>query len=230
MSRLILVGTSIGNYDDISKRALQAIAGSELVLAEDTRVLGKLKSLMLERNPEISFNPKQKILSYREQNHRIQISKIIDYLKNEKDIVLVSDAGMPLISDPGFNLVEEVLNLGFDVDVIPGPTAVEAALVISSLETDKFIFLGFLPRKSSKSTKILDEVVGLKYSIVVYESPFRVKKLLELLRKTYGELKVAACNDLTKKFQKVYRGEVSEVLTKLPEKLKGEWTLVFSKQ
>lgn len=227
MNKLTLIGTSIGNYEDISIRAMQNLALADIVLAEDTRVFGKLKSLMLERNPEVKFNQTQKVVSYREQNHSVQIKNVIDYLCANLNIVLISDAGMPTISDPGFNLVDDLLKNGFEIDVIPGPTAVESALAVSGLPTDKFIYLGFLPRKPPKIKKLLDQAVTLNMTIVIYESPFRVRKILELLQLNYSNVRIAACNDLTKKFQKVYRGSISEVLQNLPSKLKGEWTLVL---
>lgn len=229
MNKLTLVGTSLGNYDDISPRALQKIATAEVVLAEDTRVFGKLKSLMLERNPEIQFRDSQKIISYRDQNHDRVINEILQLLSEDKNIIQISDAGMPAISDPGYKLIRDVLENGFETDVIPSATAVESALLLSGLPTDKFVFIGFLPRKPGKIKKILDEIIPLSISIILYESPFRVRKLLEIISNSYENVRVAACKDISKKFQTVYRGSTEEVLTKLPENLKGEWTIVISK-
>src|SRR5690606_30698072 len=137
-------------------------------------------------------------------------------------------AGMPTISDPGFKLVEEVLKRGFEVDVIPGPTAIETALSISGLPTDRFTFLGFLPREKGKIEKLISQ--NIHNTVVVYESPYRVVKTLEIVSEIYPNAKVSTCNDLTKKFQKVYRGDIKDVLSQLKndKKIVGEWVIVLA--
>ncbi len=237
MGKLILVGTSLGNIEDLSIRAIKNLFTCEIILAEDTRVFKKLQMILKERylnlleqildSPLNNFTTQQ-ILSYREQNHDKMTPQIIEKLKEGKDICLTTDAGMPTISDPGFRLVQEILKEGLEIDVIPGPTAIETALSISGLPTDKFVFLGFLPRKRGKILELLNKYIELEQSIILYESPYRVVKLLEILKDVYGEnLQVAACKDLTKKFQEVHRGSVTEVLGTLGKNvLKGEWVVV----
>jgi 16S rRNA (cytidine1402-2'-O)-methyltransferase len=139
---------------------------------------------------------------------------------------------MPTISDPGFKLVEALLSKNYEIDVIPGPTAVESALALSGLPTDKFSFIGFLPRERSKIKKLLDSSFQIQNSIIYYESPFRVIKTLEIISEISEEIEVAACNDLTKKFQKVYRGKVKDVIEQLKSEKKviGEWTVVINSE
>lgn len=235
MGKLTLVGTSIGNVEDISIRAIKAILESEVILAEDTRVIKKLQLILKQRYLEtlntlgVKFS-EQKVLSYREQNHEQVLPQILLELEQESNIILTTDAGMPSISDPGYKLVKTVIELGHQVDVIPGPTAVSSALAVSGLPTDKFTFIGFLPRKRKKIIDTIDPYINLSNTLVIYESPYRVKKTLEIVREKYGNiLQIAAVKDLTKKFQQVYRGDVDEVIKHLPEQLKGEWVLVISR-
>lgn len=241
MSKLTLIGTPLGNIEDISLRQLRALFSFDVILAEDTRSYIKLRNLLAERfsgileNLELNTEHRPELISYREQNHNKVLPKILELIKTEKSIGLITDAGMPTISDPGYKLVDEVLNSGLEVDVIPGSTAIETALSISGLPTDRFLFLGFLPRTKSKIQKLLPlNREDSKYklpTIIVYESPFRVIKTLEIIAEIYPEAKVAACNDLTKKFQKVIRGNISEVTSELKKmKVQGEWVLVINPQ
>lgn len=236
MNKLLILGTPLGNLEDVSLRSLRYIFESNVILAEDTRVFTSFKGLLKQRYSEvletlkIDKDKKQQIISYREQNHDRVVPQILNLLKEELVISMVSDAGMPAISDPGFRLIREVLNNGFEVDVIPGPTSVDSALVLSGLPTDKFVFLGFLPRKSGKIKKLLEEYIDKEITIVVLESPFRVIKLLQEISTNFGEnIEVAACNDITKKFQKTLRGNITEVIQELNRiSVKGEWSLVIN--
>lgn len=235
MNKLYILGTPLGNLEDVSLRSLRFIFESDVILAEDTRVFTRFKGLLKQRYFEvletlkIDKDKKQQILSYREQNHDRVFPQILNLLNENLVISLVSDAGMPAISDPGFRLIKEILDNNFEVDVIPGPTSVDSALVLSGLPTDKFVFLGFLPRKPGKIKKIIEEYLDKNITLVVLESPFRVVKLLHEIATNFGEdIEVAACNDITKKFQKVIRGNIVEVIKELKKSgVKGEWSVVL---
>jgi 16S rRNA (cytidine1402-2'-O)-methyltransferase len=234
-NHLNVLGTSIGNIEDMTLRGLRLMFESDVILAEDTRVFSSFKGIIKERYKEvlktlnIDLDHSQKFLSYREQNHSRVINSIHQLLTKGKVVTQVSDAGMPGISDPGYKLIEEVLKQGFDVDVIPGATSVETALVASGLPTDRYVFLGFLPRTRGKAVKLL-KAYSLGLTAILFESPFRVVKTLEMIQEEFGnEVQVAACNDLTKKFQKVFRGDINKVLQELKKaKLKGEWVIVIN--
>ncbi len=238
MSILTLIGLPLGNIEDITLRAMKGLFASDVILAEDTRNYLKIKSIIKERFPEIleklqvNIEARPELISYREQNHKGITPKIIEKIREGKSVGLITDAGLPAISDPGFRLVSEVLQAGLEVDVIPGPTAVDTALVISGLPTDKFTFLGFLPRERGKIKKIISSKVDLNTkdpeTIIYYESPYRVLKTLEIIAEDFDQLNVAACNDLTKKFQRVLRGNIKDVISELKEmKIQGEWVVVI---
>lgn len=234
MNKLQIVGTSIGNLEDITIRALRTIFGADVVLAEDTRQYFKLKDLLKRSYLEILEamdihleDHMQFVSSYRDQNHDRAMPAILSSLQDDKKVVYISDAGMPGISDPGFKLIRDVINSGFEVDVIPGPTAADTALLISGLPTDRFSFLGFLPRKEGKAMKLLKDYLEKENTVIIYESPFRVVKVLEMLAKNFEtNLQVSACAELTKLHQNVFRGDAKEVYETLKDKdLKGEWVI-----
>jgi 16S rRNA (cytidine1402-2'-O)-methyltransferase len=233
--KLIIVPTPLGNIEDVSIRVLRILFESRIFAAEDTRTLGKLKMLLKERYPEvleklgISLQSDVINISYREQNHEKAATQILNYLGEGNDVVLTTDAGMPGISDPGYRLVREVIENGFELDVIPGPSAVINALVLSGLPTDNFTFLGFLPRKRGRIKKLIENVQIDQTSVVIFESPFRVVKTLEIIRDEIGgNIEVAACAELTKKFQRVERGLIDDVIKTISsKKVKGEWTIVL---
>ncbi|BCX13629.1 MAG: ribosomal RNA small subunit methyltransferase I [Candidatus Dojkabacteria bacterium] len=227
--KLYIVGTSIGNIDDISPRAIKVLSEADVILAEDTRVFGKLKSILLDRYKDLNFNPLQKVISYREQNHDRVIDSIIKYLESNKMVVQISDSGMPGISDPGFLLYKRVINEGFELDVIPGPSSVITGLVASGLPTDRFVFLGFLPRKKSKAKNLLEIAFKTNFTLICFESPFRIRKLLELVEEIDKNTQIALCKELTKKHQKIYRGTAVSLLNELPSKISGEFVVVMKK-
>jgi 16S rRNA (cytidine1402-2'-O)-methyltransferase len=236
--KLTLITTPIGNIEDITIRALRAIFSFETILAEDTRNYIKLRNILSERFDEIIVNlgldphHQPELISYRDQNHNGIMPKIIETINSGKSVGFMSDAGMPGISDPGFKLVKDLVEKGIEIEVLPGATAVETALVLSGLPTDRYTFLGFLPRERSKIKKIIEmfkfEVEDkYKTSLVFFESPFRIIKTLEVI-KELGTYHIAACNDLTKKFEQTYRGSIEEVLILLKKKkIQGEWCIVI---
>lgn len=232
---LIIIGTPLGNIEDISIRQIKVLFSLKVILAEDTRSYIKLRNILSERYPDVlsslgmDGNHRPELISYREQNHNKILPSIIELLKSEKDVGLISDAGMPTISDPGQRLVEEVLRAGYEVSVVPGATAIESALSISGLSSDKFSFVGFLPRERGKIIKIIN---AYNNTVVFYESPFRLIKSLEIIADINSNLKVSASNDLTKKFEKTFRGEIGEVIEKLKKekKIVGEWVVVIGQE
>ena len=174
MGSLFIVSTPIGNLGDISQRALDALSSVDVVLAEDTRKTG----MLLQR---LGITAK-KLVSYFEANEESKTDTVIEWLTDGLDIALVSSAGTPLISDPGFKLVRKCADNNIKVIPIPGASAVLAGLVVSGLPTDKFVFLGFLPKKQGKKEKLLDKALKIGVTVVFYESPFRILKTLELLK------------------------------------------------
>jgi len=217
---LFVVATPIGNLQDMTQRAVGVLRDVDLILSEDTRETKKILDKF-----DLSTNQ----ISYRDQNHKKVIPRILALLAAGKDLALVSDSGTPLISDPGFKLVKEVINEDFDVITIPGPSAVTAALSISGLPTDKFVYLGFLPKSSGPRKKILKEYGKLDATIVIYESPFRLQKLLKEVISELGNRYVVLCGELTKMHEKCIRG-YAEHLVDLTTGHKGEYVVLIAKE
>lgn len=220
MGNLYIVATPIGNMQDITSRALLTLNEVGAVLCEDTRQTKKL----LERH-EIK---QQKLIPLNEFNEDNVLYEALELLQ-KTDIALVSDAGTPLISDPGYRLVYEAKKRGITVIPIPGPSAVVTALSASGLPTDKFVFLGFLPKTASKAEKLLGEASNLQTTVILYESPYRVIKTLELIKKIFGEIEVTVARELTKIHEEIFAKNVSDLLVqyeKTPPK--GEFVLLFS--
>src|ERR671914_1049218 len=186
--RLFLVGTPIGNLGDVTERAKQTLAAADLVAAEDTRRTGRLLS---------RFGIKRPLVSLFEGNERRRTEELLIALRAGNDVALVTDAGMPGISDPGFGLVRACVNEGIDVRVVPGPSAVTAALAVSGLPSDRFVFEGFLPRKAGERRERLRLLAGEPRTIVVFESPLRVATLLRDLLAEAGDRRVAVARELT---------------------------------
>jgi 16S rRNA (cytidine1402-2'-O)-methyltransferase len=212
------VSTPIGNRQDITLRALEIFTKLDYLLCEDTR---KTKQLL----DFYQIKPLPILVSFYEPVEEQKIPQVIAWLKAGKSVGLVTNAGTPLISDPGFKLARECVKENIQVIPIPGASALLAALVVSGLPTDKFTFLGFLPKKAGKKEKLLKEA---KYTVIAYESPYRIIKTLELLQKIMPEKQVVVCRELTKKFEEVLRGSAKELLEKLQgKKIKGEIVLMF---
>jgi 16S rRNA (cytidine1402-2'-O)-methyltransferase len=231
--RLTIVGLPIGNIEDISMRAIKKLQETRFIICEDTRMFGNLWSKLLNNGVVAEkFSGKLKFVNdYNE--HRV-LPRLLDEMDTLEEAVLVSDAGMPLISDPGFKLVREGLDRGWEIDVIPGPTAESAALAVSGLPTDKYLFLGFLPKKGGKRTEMLKHVKEInevmKLSIVIYESTVRLEKIIPEMIEIFGaEARICLSLDLTKVSEKILRGSLTEVLEIIKfKKVKGEATLVVS--
>ncbi len=217
--KLYVCGTPLGNLDDITIRALKILREVDLIAAEDTRRTQKLLNY---------FNIKQNTISYYEHNSVKRAQQLLKKLEQGQDIALVSDAGMPCISDPGYRLVDLVKDNGIEVIAIPGPTALTTALSISGWPADKFLFIGFLPRKKNERKQVLKELKNEEKTLVGYESPHRIKDSLKDMLEILGDRKMALYRELTKKFEEELRGSIKEILTKAKQKkIKGELTFVI---
>lgn len=217
---LYIVATPIGNLEDISLRALTVLRSVDVVASEDTRHTAKL----LARH-EI----KARQMPFHEHNESRVGGRIVGMLHEGRDVALVSDAGTPGIADPGFSLVRRCYEEGLAVTMIPGPAAFVMAIVLSGLPLHAFTFRGFPPRKPGKRRRFLAVDVASPHTLVFYESPYRVLALCRDAQEVYGDRKAALCNDLTKKFETVLRGTLSELATKLEaEGAKGEYVLVIA--
>lgn len=218
MSILYLIATPIGNLDDISARALKTLREVSLILAEDTRRTGKLLA---------HYGIKTSLSSYYEHNKIIKLPEIIERLQ-EGDLALVSDAGTPLLNDPGYELVRSALAAGHDVSPIPGPSAPLSALIVSGLPADAFLYLGYLPRKDSDRRQKIKEIAELPYTIIILEAPHRLLTTLTALSTELGDRQIAVARELTKLYEEVRRGTISEMVEHFTDrKPRGEFTLVI---
>jgi len=219
--RLYLCGTPIGNLEDITLRALATLKEVDLIAAEDTRHTLKLLN---------HYQIKKKLISYHEHNRKQRGREIIELLKAGKNIALVSDAGMPGISDPGTDLVRLALENDLEVVPIPGPTAFVTGLVVSGFPTDSFIFMGFVPKSKKERQELWAFLKEEKRTTVFYESPHRLLATLEEAEEELGgERPVVVARELTKTFEEVRRGSLSEVREWFAQKpVKGEITIIFS--
>lgn len=224
--KLFVVATPIGNLEDITFRAVEILKDVAFVLAEDTRQSKKL----FDR-----YEIKTTLISYRDQNHERMMGKILEKLDMGLDLALISDAGTPLISDPGYRLVKELREKEYEVFSIPGASAVISALSTSGLPTDKFVFLGFLPKSDKKRETLLSKYFELENTIVLYESPQRLVKLLTLIQKEFGEVDVFLAKDISKMREESFFGNCNTVLEILKDRdfennPHGEFVCVFSKK
>ena len=216
MPILYVVATPIGNLEDISLRALRTLHEVKLIAAEDTR---KTKRLLN------TYDIKTPMTSYHEQNKRAKLGYILGRLEGV-DVALVSEAGTPGISDPGYELIVAASQRGIPVVPIPGPSAIITALVISGLPTDRFIYIGFLPRKSGDRRRLLESVAAELGTIVALEAPHRLKEALNDILLVLGDRRAAICRQLTKIHEEVFRGTIRQALEHFTEP-KGEFTLVI---
>jgi len=218
---LILAATPIGNLSDASARLIEHLGSSRFIAAEDTRTL-----LKLARGLDVKLDAK--LFSLHEHNEADRVSQLLEIASTE-DVLVVSDAGMPTVSDPGFVLVRAAIEAGIEVTVIPGPSAVLAALAVSGLPTDRFTFEGFLPRKSGERRKLLSSLLPETRTMVFFESPHRIDDALKDALTVFGESRQATVSrELTKKFEQIVRGTITELLEWSANPTKGELVLVIA--
>ncbi len=217
--KLYVVATPIGNLQDITVRAIDTLKQVHTIVCEDTRV----SSVLLNK-----YDIKKPLIAINEFNEEQMIYQIIKLLETN-DIALVSDAGTPLISDPGYRLVTAARAKEIKVIPIPGASAVIAALSASSLPTDKFIFLGFLPKSKTKATKTLSEILTLKTTVVLYESPHRIATCMDRILEVFGDIEVTVARELTKIHEEIITKKASEFIALYSEREpKGEIVVLFS--
>ncbi len=217
--KLYIVSTPIGNFKDITLRAIETLKEVDFVLCEDTRVSGNLLNHL-----EI----KKELVSLNAFNEKSKIEHIVNRILSNQTAALISDAGTPLISDPGVRLVSSCIENGIDIIPIPGASALVAALSMSGLPTDAFVFEGFLPQKKGRQTK-LKELANEYRTIVIYESMYRIEKLLKELNEHLPDRFVVVCREITKKFEETWRGYPNDLVESFPEKIvKGEFVVVIA--
>ena len=219
---LYVVATPIGNLEDISSRAIRILRGVDLIACEDTRHTRKL----LDR-----YDISRPLVSYHEHNEQSRALELLADLEAGKNVALVSDAGTPLIADPGYRLVEQARRHRIVVSPVPGPAAFVAALSASGLPTDSFLFHGFLPAKQGQRTKLLTELKTLPATLVFYEAPHRIRETLEDIAATLGERQVVLARELTKIHEEFLRGTPRELQLALAERasVKGEITVMVAR-
>jgi len=225
MGKLYLVSTPIGNLEDLTFRAKRILSEVDLIACEDTRKTGFLLQ-------KLAIKPKPKLLSYYEENELERITQIIQLLKQGQKVALVTNAGTPTISDPGFKLVRECLRQAIEVVPVPGASAVLAALVASGLPTDKFLFLGFLPKKEGKRKKLLTNLMTMyrymQMTTIVLVSPYRLIKVLGMIEEIFGDLEVVLCRELTKVHEEIMKAKASQLIDRFTQnKPRGEFVLLF---
>lgn len=211
-----LIPTPIGNLEDITLRAINILKEVEVVFSEDTRVTG----LLLQ-----NLNIKKKLIANHEYNENENKDKIIKYLKDGYSVGIVTDRGTPIISDPGYPLAHHVISQGYNVVGLPGPTALIPALIMSGLNPAPFLFYGFLNSKEQRREKELEELKNIKATMIFYESPHRIKKTLNDMLNVLGNRNISISREISKKFEEVYRGTITDVLVELEEP-KGEFVIV----
>src|SRR5436190_10587072 len=215
---LAVCATPIGNLEDVTLRVLAELAAADLVLCEDTRHT----RVLLSRH-----GIDARLLSYHEHNEAQRTAELLPRLEAGDTVALVSDAGLPGVSDPGARLVRAALEAGIDVSVLPGPSAVETALVASGLIAEQYRFLGFLPRGEKKLADLWDELRGWPWPVVAFESPQRLPATLCSLAAADPERETAVCRELTKRFEEIVRGTAAELAERFGAPPKGEITLVL---
>ena len=218
---LYIVATPIGNLEDISLRALRILSEVFMCAAEDTR-----KTKILFNHHQI----KTKLTSYHRFSERKKLNYLISLLKEGSDLALVSDAGTPLISDPGLLLVKEAISLGIKISPLPGPSSVTAALSVSGFNSDNFIFVGFPPRKKNERLSFIKNLVKEQRTLILFESGMRIKKLLEDISENSPQKNIFIAREISKMYETFYRGEIKEIINELSKSKfgsKGEFVLVF---
>ncbi|MDD3678860.1 MAG: 16S rRNA (cytidine(1402)-2'-O)-methyltransferase [Patescibacteria group bacterium] len=213
--KLYVVATPIGNLSDITGRALEVLKSVDIIACEDTRVTSKILA---------RYEIKKELISCHQHSNEAKVQKILNALKSGKNIALVSDAGTPGLSDPGNQLIGSVSNFGIEMVIIPGPSALAAAISACHFSVQQFVFYGFLPQKKGRQTK-LKEIANEKKAVIIYESVYRIKKLLDELLEFCGDSEVCICRELTKLHETTYRGKISEIKNQITEK--GEFVVII---
>ena len=218
--QLFVIGTPIGNLEDITLRAISTLKNVDIILAEDTRNSKKILD---------AHNIDTKMMSYHDHSSEKEIKKIVDLLRNGKQLALISDAGTPTISDPGYGLIRDCIRNEIGIVPIPGVSSITAAISVSGLPSDSFTFVGFLPQKKGRLKKI-KELQKLDNTIILFESPFRLEKTLNQLLEHLGDRAVVVGRELTKLYEEVIRGNLSDVIMHFSKsKVKGEIVIMIGK-
>lgn len=215
---LYLVPTPIGNLDDMTYRSINILNTVEVIFSEDTRVTLQLLN---------HFDIKKKLIALHDHNEDSEKEKVLEYLKNGKSVAIVTDRGTPIISDPGYKTVKYVTDNGYNVVGLPGANAFVPALITSGIEPSPFMFYGFLNSKDSKRKTELENLKFCKYTIIFYEAPHRIKKTMEEILEIFGDRQVSLSREISKKFESIYRGNISDLLPTL-DNIKGEFVIVVS--
>ena len=218
--KLFVVGTPIGNLADITYRAVDTLNSVDFIFAEDTRVSKKLLN---------HYNIDKKIYSYHDHSKDSEVEKLTNLLESGNDVALISDAGTPTVSDPGYRLIRECVKKGVDIVPIPGPSAVTTALSVAGLPSDSFTFVGFLPQKKGRIKKI-EQLSEINNTIILFESPHRLLKTLNQLFEILGNRQVAIGRELTKLYEEIIRGNLKDVIQEFSKKsVKGEIVIMIGK-
>jgi 16S rRNA (cytidine1402-2'-O)-methyltransferase len=225
---LFLVSTPIGNLQDITLRAIKVLKTVDIIACEDTRKTG----LLLKKILNSQFSKKPRLLSCFEGNEEKRIPQIISSLKKSENVALISSAGTPTISDPGFKLVRECIKEKIRIETIPGASAILTALVSSGFPTDKFLFLGYLPKKKGKRQAILKNLIlifqVIRVTAILFEAPHRLLPTLEEMKKVLGDIDIVICRELTKLHEEIKRGKITNLIKHYTEKApRGEITILF---
>lgn len=237
MGTLHIVATPLGNLEDITIRAIKTLFGVDGIACEDTRKTSLLLRELAKRYPELAISKtgerSQRLLSLYEENEMHRIPEVINALKNGLNIALASDAGTPMISDPGFRLVRDCIRQGIEVDSLPGPSAATLALTLSGLPTDKYLFLGYPPRKKGHRIKFFESALesqkSMSTTMILYEAPHRLLATLNELQEVFGDIYLAVCREMTKAFQEIRREKISDSVKHFQSKApKGEFVLVLN--
>lgn len=215
---LYLIPTPIGNMDDMTIRAIKVLNDVEVIFSEDTRVTGLLLKY---------FDIKKKLISLHDHNEDIVKSKVLEYLSNGYSVGLVTDRGTPIISDPGYKTVKYISDNGYNVVALPGANAFVPALIVSGICPQPFYFFGFLDSKVSKRKRELERLKYVKDTMIFYEAPHRIAKTINLMLDILGNREVSLSREISKKFESVYRGKISDLLSTL-DNIKGEFVIVVS--
>jgi 16S rRNA (cytidine1402-2'-O)-methyltransferase len=219
---LVLVGTPIGNLADASPRLASELLAADVIAAEDTR---KLRRLVAQLGLEVTA----KLVSYFDGNEAIRIPRFVEAMRAGQRVVVVTDAGMPSVSDPGYRLVRAAIDAQVEVTAVPGPSAVLVALAISGLPVDRFCFEGFLPRKQGERTRRLESLAAEQRTMIFFEAPHRTNTTLKAMKQVWGaDRQAAVARELTKTYEEVWRGSLAHLVEKTAQEVRGEVTIVVS--